>query len=44
MESIYHTNEIVWAKIKGYPWWPGIVSSLFIYFIYKDKKNLLLKK
>ena len=19
-------GEVVWVKIKGYPWWPGIVS------------------
>jgi hypothetical protein len=26
-ESEYHIGDIVWAKIKGYPWWPGIVSK-----------------
>lgn len=26
MESTYNIGEIVWVKIKGYPWWPGIVS------------------
>jgi uncharacterized membrane-anchored protein len=20
-------GQLVWAKIKGHPWWPGIVSS-----------------
>ena len=26
-ESEYHIGDIVWVKIKGYPWWPGIVSK-----------------
>jgi hypothetical protein len=25
MEMEYKQNEIVWAKIIGYPWWPGAV-------------------
>ncbi len=28
MESEYHIGDIVWVKIKGYPWWPGIVSNM----------------
>ena len=28
LEYEYHINDIVWVKIKGYPWWPGIVSKL----------------
>lgn len=27
MDSQYSLNEVVWAKIKGFPWWPGIVIS-----------------
>ena len=26
-EYEYHIGDIVWVKIKGYPWWPGIVSK-----------------
>jgi hypothetical protein len=26
-EEIYEQDEVVWAKIKGYPWWPGYVIS-----------------
>lgn len=22
---IYNKGELVWAKIRGYPWWPGVV-------------------
>ena len=21
-------NDVVWAKIKGFPWWPGVISSI----------------
>jgi hypothetical protein len=27
--EIFADNEIVWAKVKGYPWWPAIVLSTF---------------
>jgi len=23
--SIYEKGELVWAKVIGFPWWPGIV-------------------
>ena len=28
MQNIYELNELVWAKISGYPWWPGLVYSI----------------
>ena len=27
MEAAYHVNQIIWAKINGYPWWPAYVNS-----------------
>lgn len=24
----YVVAEVVWAKIRGYPWWPAIVSQV----------------
>ncbi|CAD8051482.1 unnamed protein product [Paramecium sonneborni] len=30
----YIKDEIVWAKIRGYPWWPGIVAEVI-----KDKQS-----
>jgi hypothetical protein len=26
MEKKLKIGQVVWAKIKGYPWWPGMVS------------------
>ncbi len=28
LEYKYKKGEIVFGKIKGYPWWPGIVKYL----------------
>lgn len=22
-------EEVVWAKIKGFPWWPAIISNVY---------------
>lgn len=30
----FQLNDIVWAKVKGYPWWPGIIVK-----INQDKKD-----
>lgn len=27
MEATYQVNQIVWAKINGYPWWPAYVNN-----------------
>ena len=27
MEETYELGEIVWVKLKGYPWWPGMVRN-----------------
>lgn len=27
MESEFQDQELVWAKMKSYPWWPGIVLT-----------------
>ena len=27
MEEKYIEGDVVWIKLKGYPWWPGIVST-----------------
>ena len=30
MESQLKIDELIWAKIKGYPWWPAIVKIKYI--------------
>ena len=27
MEETFEIGEIVWVKLKGYPWWPGMVRQ-----------------
>jgi len=27
MEASFKLGEIVWTKLKGYPWWPGMVRQ-----------------
>ena len=27
-EENFHEEEIVWAKLRGYPWWPAILLSI----------------
>ena len=24
---VFKKGDLIWAKIRGYPWWPGIVQS-----------------
>lgn len=26
-DSLYHIDNVVWAKLRGYPWWPAIVKE-----------------
>ena len=33
----YRRGQIVWSKIKGFPWWPSIVK--FDFFLRKFQKN-----
>ena len=30
MEENFNEGNIVWIKLKGYPWWPGIVRIKII--------------
>ena len=25
MEEQHQVGNVVWIKLKGYPWWPGVV-------------------
>lgn len=27
MVNDFELDEIVWAKVSGYPWWPGFIAS-----------------
>jgi len=28
-EDTFKLKELCWAKIKGYPWWPGIIRNIY---------------
>lgn len=30
MLSEFHIGDVVWAKIVGYPWWPGVVNLFLL--------------
>ncbi len=32
MNKSFNKFQIVWAKIKGYPWWPGEVKLNYIIY------------
>ena len=34
MENIFKINELVWAKIRGYPYWPAVVIKKLTCLIY----------
>ena len=34
----FAVGDVVWGKLQGCPWWPGKVSSILIYFIYRYSK------
>jgi hypothetical protein len=27
VESSFNTGDLVWARVNGYPWWPGMVFT-----------------
>lgn len=29
-QQMYKKGEVVWAKLKGFPWWPATVIFLFL--------------
>lgn len=35
MQKNYNLEEIVWAKIGGYPWWPGYIKSYELNNVYE---------
>ncbi len=37
MTTFFEKGEVVWGKIKGYPWWPAIITDLNNNLIYTIK-------
>ena len=48
MEAQFLIGEIVWAKLKGYPWWPGKIveqiNSDYKVLFYKENNYSILQK
>jgi len=32
MDKTFNKGEVVWAKVRGYSWWPGIVKKISLKF------------
>jgi hypothetical protein len=28
MEKKFRKGEVVWAKVRGFPWWPGVIRNI----------------
>ncbi len=28
IEEDFEMDQVVWAKVKGFPWWPGVVREV----------------
>ncbi len=38
MDKKFQKGEVVWAKVRGFPWWPGLVKKI-ITRVNKDDIN-----
>jgi hypothetical protein len=34
-EEVFKINDVVWAKLTGFPWWPGVILSILEDFRYE---------
>jgi hypothetical protein len=39
MEKKYRKGEIVWAKVRGFPWWPAIVKGVNLTIRREESEN-----
>jgi hypothetical protein len=40
MDKKLKVGEVVWAKIRGFPWWPGMVRKYIISLGRKNRREL----
>jgi F0F1-type ATP synthase alpha subunit len=39
MEKKFRKGEVVWAKVRGFPWWPAVVKSVNIKILKQDEEE-----
>ncbi len=39
MEKKFRKGEIVWAKVRGFPWWPAIVKGIKVTIRREDSES-----
>ena len=44
MDITFQKGEVVWAKVRGYSWWPGIIKKITLKSVIKENKERDNKK
>ena len=39
MEKKFRKGDVVWAKVRGFPWWPAIVKSINTKILKKEEEE-----
>ena len=39
MENKYRKGEVIWAKVRGFPWWPGVIKNISIKTVKQKNYN-----
>ena len=44
MDNTFQKGEVIWAKVRGYSWWPGIIKKISLKSDTTDNKDNKNKK
>ena len=44
MDITFQKGEVVWAKVRGYAWWPGVIKKITLNSLSSDNKERENKK
>jgi PWWP domain. len=42
IEENFELDQVVWAKLKGFPWWPGVIREIIRNEKDKGKKEYMV--